>query len=60
MEGPLKILHLEDNSLDAELKHDCIRRDGINCEMELVPKKSDLLSAIEKQGSVFSVFLNAD
>ena len=55
MQKPLKILHLEDNPMDAELIHNCINRDGISCEIELVSKKSDLLSAIEN--NCYDLFL---
>lgn len=55
VESQLKILHLEDNPMDAELIHDYIRREGLNCEIKLVSKKSDLLSAIENNG--YDIFL---
>src|SRR5579872_4292634 len=29
---PVRILHLEDSSLDVELIHEMIRREGLNCE----------------------------
>jgi len=55
MGKPLKILHVEDNPLDAELIHNHIRSELVNCEIKFISNKSDLLSAIENES--YDIFL---
>ena len=49
MDNILKILHLEDNRLDAELIHNYICNEWINCQIKLVTKKNDFMEAIERE-----------
>src|SRR3990170_849056 len=55
MGKPLKILHVEDNPLDAELIHNHIRSELVNCEIKFISNKSDLLAAIENES--YDIFL---
>ena len=57
MGKPLKILHVEDNPLDAELIHNHIRSELVNCEIKFISNKSDLLSAIELNYGIFQYYL---
>ena len=45
----LKILHIEDNPLDAELIHNHIKGELADCEIKFVSNKDDLLSEIENE-----------
>jgi PAS domain S-box-containing protein len=49
MEKPLRILHLEDNPLDAELIEARLRSNGIDCEITVVDNKSDFTVALKER-----------
>ncbi|HYG76237.1 MAG TPA: ATP-binding protein [Planctomycetota bacterium] len=42
----LKILHIEDNPIDAELISTLLRRGGIDCEIDRVEKKDDYVARL--------------
>jgi two-component system cell cycle sensor histidine kinase/response regulator CckA len=44
--GPLRILHLEDNALDAEMVLDALDEAGIRCEVRRVATRADFESAL--------------
>ncbi|BCS55739.1 SpoIIE family protein phosphatase [Geobacter sp. SVR] len=46
MKQPLRILHLEDNPVDAELVQVTLTREGIACEMLVVETRADFLAAL--------------
>lgn len=48
MKSPLHILHLEDNTNDAELIHSILEADGIVCRITRVDTRSDFIVALEK------------
>ncbi|HLB25473.1 MAG TPA: response regulator, partial [Nitrospirota bacterium] len=50
MKKPLRILHLEDNALDAELVESALSADGIECEVTKVMTREDYRSALEACG----------
>jgi CheY-like chemotaxis protein len=41
-----KILHLEDNPLDAELVHHCLRKANLNYEIKVVDNKADFQTSL--------------
>lgn len=47
MNGTLKILHLEDNDLDAELVASVVAGEGLQCSIHRVQDKAGFLSALE-------------
>ncbi|MFA6599148.1 MAG: response regulator [Ignavibacteriaceae bacterium] len=49
MEEKIKILHLEDDSLDAELLKSILEDENINCEITLVSSKSAFQNALAGQ-----------
>ena len=46
----LRILNLEDSTLDAELVQANLRKGGINCEVTRVQTRADFAAALEKDG----------
>ena len=56
MSQPLRILHLEDSRIDAELVQETLAGEGIPCEVTLVETRNGFLEAIEKPG--FDVILS--
>ena|SRR5438477_3849769 len=46
---PLHILHIEDNSLDAELVRRMLEQDGLACEVALVHTPEDVRLALEQR-----------
>src|SRR6201997_3054296 len=55
MNRPLHILHVEDNTADAELAQDTLEMDGIACDVTRVETESTFLLALHKGG--FDVIL---
>ncbi len=51
MSSPAKILHLEDDPLDAELIERRLKQDGVKCEIQRVDSEAGLLKAL-KLGAV--------
>ncbi|NHK32641.1 MAG: PAS domain S-box protein, partial [Asgard group archaeon] len=47
MDAPLKILHLEDNKIDAELVKETLLLNNLLCEITLVDNREDFISSIE-------------
>ena len=47
MKGPVEILHLEDNSNDAELILERLLDAAVPCNVTLVRNRSDFLAALE-------------
>ena len=50
MHTPLRILHLEDSQLDAELIHATLSEDGITSEHVRVDNRSDYIDALKRGG----------
>jgi PAS domain S-box-containing protein len=50
MKQLLRILHLEDNKQDAELIHEKLAAEGIECGVTLVDTREGFVSAIERAG----------
>ena len=51
MKSPLRILHLEDNPLDAELVKAAMEEDGgVVCDILLVETREGFISAINEGG----------
>jgi hypothetical protein len=46
MNAPLKILHLEDNKIDAELVKETLLLNNMLCEITLVDNREDVISSI--------------
>ncbi len=44
----IKILHLEDNALDAELTQEMLQASGLNCEIQRVYRTEDFRSLLQK------------
>ncbi|MGR8934511.1 MAG: response regulator [Gammaproteobacteria bacterium] len=55
MDSPLRILHLEDNAVDAMLVYETLRVGDINTEVTVVSTRGDYVAAVEK--GVFDVIL---
>ncbi len=49
MEAPLRILHVEDNPLDAELLHEQLSKSGLVFKVQRVASQADFLSALAKR-----------
>jgi PAS domain S-box-containing protein/putative nucleotidyltransferase with HDIG domain len=49
VKNELRILHLEDNPVDAELVRETLASEGISCEIVRVETREDFLVAIEKR-----------
>ncbi len=49
MEVPLRILHVEDNPLDAELLYENLKKSGLAFEVQRVASQADFLSALAKR-----------
>src|SRR5689334_6710834 len=47
MKPLLRILHLEDDSLDAELVHATLAEEGIICELTLVDTREEFVRALD-------------
>jgi class 3 adenylate cyclase len=50
MSSPVRILHLEDNLLDAELVRGLLAAEGLACEIVRVETKADFVSALDRGG----------
>jgi sigma-B regulation protein RsbU (phosphoserine phosphatase) len=50
MNRSLRILHLEDDPMDAELVLATLTEEGIDCEMRVVDTRQDFVTAIEENG----------
>ena len=50
MKSPLRVLHLEDDSRDAELVHETLAADGIVCEVTRVETPADFVASLEHGG----------
>lgn len=50
MKQSLRILHLEDNPADAELIHEKLAAEGVECEVTLVDTREGFVSALEQDG----------
>ncbi len=50
MNRPLRILHLEDDPLDAELVRETLVAEGIDCEVLVVETRRDFFAALEGNG----------
>ena len=50
MQSPLRILHLEDDPLDAELVKSTLDGDGIACKITQVKTRKHFVAAIERGG----------
>lgn len=48
MKSPLRILHLEDNPIDAALIGATLQADGINCTTTCVDNRNDFVAALER------------
>jgi len=48
MTGPLRILHLEDSSNDAELVRAALTREGIDAEWQRVQTRNDYIAALDR------------
>lgn len=48
-EGPLKILHLEDDVIDAELVRDALEAEGIRCEIQRASSRSEFERALRSR-----------
>jgi diguanylate cyclase (GGDEF)-like protein len=48
MASPLRILHVEDNALDAELLYENLKKSGLVFEVQRVASHTDFLSALTK------------
>jgi hypothetical protein len=46
MTRPIRVLHLEDNSRDAEIIHDQLEVDGVACQISLVRNKDSFEAAL--------------
>jgi signal transduction histidine kinase len=49
---PIQVVHLEDNPLDAELVHEALARDGIDCAITHVSDRHAFLSALMKRPDI--------
>jgi sigma-B regulation protein RsbU (phosphoserine phosphatase) len=49
MKQPLRIHHLEDNPIDAELVQVTLAREGMACEILVVETRADFLAALERK-----------
>ena len=50
MDTSLRILHLEDSPLDADLIHATLEEEGIHCQAMRVDTKSEFVKAIDQGG----------
>lgn len=50
MTKPLRILHLEDDPMDAELVQMTLAAEGLNCEVQVVSRREDFGNALERGG----------
>src|ERR1700679_2868202 len=50
MHSPLRILHLEDHSKDAELVRETLDSEGINCQITRVETEADFIASLEQGG----------
>src|ERR1700724_1766952 len=50
MKSQLHILHLEDNSRDAELVQETLASDGITCRVTRVETEADFVASLEERG----------
>jgi PAS domain S-box-containing protein len=50
MKSPLRILHLEDDSKDAELVQETLAIDGIRCHVTRVETEADFIASLEQSG----------
>ena len=50
MEKKLKIIHLEDDSVDAELARLALEADGVDCEIVVVTDREQFVTALEAGG----------
>jgi len=48
MTFPLRILHLEDDPMDAEIITAALERDGIACDILRVETRNDFIAAIDR------------
>ena len=55
MKSPLRVLHLEDDPLDAELIQSMLAEEGLVCDVTCVDTREDFVAAIE--GSEYDVIL---
>jgi len=46
----LRILHLEDDPMDAELVQMTLATEGLNCEVQVVARREDFATALERGG----------
>jgi DNA-binding NtrC family response regulator len=50
MKSPLSVLHLEDDSRDAELVQETLAADGIVCQVTRVETPADFVASLERRG----------
>src|SRR6202165_1218615 len=50
MESPLRVLHLEDDSRDAELVRETLEAEGIGCHITRVDTEVDFIASLEQGG----------
>ena len=50
MEAPLRILHVEDNPLDAELLHEKLRKSDLVCDVRRVTTRHEFETALDQGG----------
>lgn len=55
MNSPIRILHLEDSALDAELIKDCLESAGVACDVVIAPTRVSFERALE--GEPFDLIL---
>jgi len=55
MRSPLRILHLEDDPLDAELVQSMLSEEGLACDVTCVDRREDFVSALD--GGEYDVIL---
>src|SRR5580658_8025789 len=55
MNSPIRILHLEDSALDAELIKDCLESAGVACDVVIAPTRVPFERALE--GEPFDLIL---
>src|SRR5262245_40941334 len=55
MNSTLRVLHLEDSLLDAELVHAAISSEGFVCEVQRVDNRADFIKALD--GNAFDLIL---
>ena len=55
MKTPLRILHLEDNPVDADLIHATLSAEGVACDAVRVETRSQFVDAVE--GCAFDLIL---